>query len=161
MIIPKNLLRLTKSHTSGGRSRHSQLIFQSSSMAQSSSTGPWRKAFSSAVSSAGACLSSFDHSGLPVKRSASHQTSPASSASRSVSDIDGKTPRAQEKIGLVMKSRRKELMAMSLYVAARWGSSGSFGYVKTRLTGGVDLIFATSLPRVLLANVKSETPPET
>src|ERR1700723_4808522 len=112
MIIPKNLLRLTKSHTSGGRSRHSQLIFQSSSMAQSSSTGPWRKAFSSAVNVAGACLSSFDHSGLPVKRSASHQTSPASSASRSVSDIDGSTPRAQEKIGLVTISRRK-LMAMS------------------------------------------------
>src|SRR5579863_4821611 len=119
MIIPKNLLRLTKSHTSGGRSRHSQLIFQSSSMAQSSSTGPWRKASSSAVNVAGACLSSFDHSGLPVKRSASHQTSPASSASRSVSDIDGNTPRAQENIGLVMKSRRKELMAMSLYSAAR------------------------------------------
>ena len=61
---------------------------------------------------AGAKARSFDQSGLPVKRSASHQTSPASSASRSVSDIAGNTPRAQEKIGLVMKSRRK-LMAMS------------------------------------------------
>jgi hypothetical protein len=37
---------------------------------------------------------------------------PASSASRSVSDIAGNTPRAQEKIGLLMKSRRK-LMANS------------------------------------------------
>ena len=91
-----------KSQTSGGRSRHSQLIFQSSSMAQSSSTGPLRKAFSSSVSVAGGMANSFDQSGLPVKRSASHQTSPASSASRSVSDIDGSTPRAQEKIGLVM-----------------------------------------------------------
>src|SRR5580658_642969 len=98
MIIPKNFFCLMKSHTSGGRSRHSQLIFQSSSIAQSSSTGPLRKAFSSAVSTAGASLSNFDQSGLPVKRSASHQTSPASSASRSVSDIEGKTPRAQEKI---------------------------------------------------------------
>ena len=112
-----------KSQTSGGRSRHSQLIFQSSSMAQSSSTGPLRKACSSAVRVAGALASSFDQSGLPVKRSASHQTSPASSASRSVSDIGGSTPRAQEKIGLVMKSRRKELMAMSSWSsgAARAG----------------------------------------
>src|SRR5438445_10161344 len=113
MIMPKNLLRLMKSQASGGRSRHSQLIFQSSSIAQSSSTGPLRKAFSSTVSVAGAYSSNFDQSGLPVKRSASHQTSPASSASRSVSDIGGNTPRARAKIGLVMKSRRKELMAMS------------------------------------------------
>src|SRR6266568_5360957 len=110
MIMPKNLPRLMKSQTSGGRSRHSQLIFQSSSIAQSSSTGPLRKARSSAVSVAGAYASNFDQSGLPVNRSASHQTSPASSASRSVSDIGGNTPRAQEKIGLVMISRRK-LMA--------------------------------------------------
>src|ERR1700742_2265607 len=119
MIIPKNFFSLMKAQTSGGRSRHSQLIFQSSSIAQSSSTVSLRKVFSSAVRAAGVCLSSFDQSGLPVNRSASHQTSPASSASRSVSDIDGKTPRAQEKIGLVMKSRREELMAMSSYSAAR------------------------------------------
>src|ERR1700749_3795261 len=111
MIMPKNFLALIKSQASGGRSRHSQLIFQSSSIAQSSSTGPWRKASSSAVSLAGAKASNFDQSGLPVKMSASHQTSPASSASRSVSAIAGNTPRAQEKIGLVMKSRRK-LMAI-------------------------------------------------
>src|SRR3954464_5366510 len=110
MIMPKNFLALMNSQTSGGRSRHSQLIFQSSSIAQSSSTGPLRKAFSSALSSAGAEAISFDQSGLPVKRSASHQTSPASKASRSVSDIAGRTPRAHEKIGLLMKSRRKELM---------------------------------------------------
>src|ERR1700749_1101649 len=118
MIMPKNFLALIKSQTSGGRSRHSQLIFQSSSIAQSSSTGPCRKASSSAVSLAGAKASNFDQSGLPVKRSAPHQTSPASSASRSVSDIAGNTPRAQEKIGLVMKSRRK-LMALSLLSVAR------------------------------------------
>src|SRR3954465_8435258 len=110
MIVPKNFWRLMKSQASGGRSRHSQLIFQSSSVAQSSSTGPLRKAFSSSVSVAGALASNFDQSGLPVKRSASHQTSPASSASRSVSDIGGSAPRAQEKIGLVRVSRRK-LMA--------------------------------------------------
>src|SRR5580704_7404732 len=118
--MPKNLWTLMKSQTSGGRSRHSQLIFQSSSIAQSSSTGPLRNAFSSAVRVAGALASSFDQSGLPVKRSASHQTSPASSASRSVSDIDGNTPRAQEKIGLVTISRRK-LMADVLMNRRRGG----------------------------------------
>src|SRR4029450_7316040 len=119
MIMPKNLWRLMKAHASGGRSRHSQLIFHSSSMAQSSSTGPLRKAFSSSVKVAGATASNFDQSGLPVKRSASHQTSPASSASRSVSDMAGNTPRAQEKIGLLMKSRRK-LMADT----SRFGADG-------------------------------------
>src|ERR1700753_215848 len=115
MIMPKNFFRLTNSQTSGGRSRHSQLIFQSSSIAQSSSTGPLRNAASSDVNVAGALANNFDQSGSPVKRSPSHQTSPASSASRSVSDMVGNTPRAQEKIGLVMISRRKEkeLMAMS------------------------------------------------
>src|SRR5438046_882461 len=113
--MPKNFSRLMKSQTSGGRSRHSQLIFHSSSIAQSWSTGPLRNARSSPVSVAGAVARSFDQSGLPVKRSASHQTSPASSASRSVSDIGGNAPRDKEKIGLVMISRRKakEVMAMS------------------------------------------------
>src|SRR3954468_13758780 len=120
MIIPKNLWRLMKVHASGGRSRHSQLIFHSSSMAQSSSTGPLRKARSSSVNVAGAFASNFDQSGLPVNRSASHQTSPASSASRSVSDIGGNTVRVQEKIGLVMISRRRawELMAMSSWIGS-------------------------------------------
>src|SRR6266700_371624 len=118
MIIPKNFRRLMKVHTSGGRSRHSKVIFQSSSMAQSSSTGPLRKAFSTGDSVAGGLTISLDQSGLPVKSSASHQTSPASSASRSVSDIGGNTVRAQEKIGLVMTSRRKELMAKSFKLRA-------------------------------------------
>src|SRR5215469_17392751 len=106
MIRPKNFLPLMKSQASLGRSRHSQKIFHSSSMAQSSSTGPLRKAFSSSVKLAGGLAISFDQSGLPVKSSASHQTSPASRASRSVSDIGGNTLRAKEKIGLEMKSRR-------------------------------------------------------
>src|ERR1700749_1671572 len=117
MIMPKNFLALIKSQASGGRSRNSQLIFQSSSIAQSSSTGPLRKARSSSVRVAGAVASNFDQSGLPVKRSASHQTSPASSASRSVSDIAGMAPRAREKIGLVMKSRRELLSPSPLAVA--------------------------------------------
>src|SRR5882757_4220993 len=127
MIMPKNLRRLMKAHASGGRSRHSQLIFHSSSMAQSSSTGPFRKAFSSSVKVAGATASNFDQSGLPVKRSASHQTSPASSASRSVSDIAGNTPCAQAKIGLVMISRRKEKEGMAMSSGSRAATGAAAG----------------------------------
>src|SRR5436190_22353252 len=108
MIMPKKRFFLMKSQASSGRSRHSQLIFQSSSIAQSSSTGPFRNASSSAVSVAGLVASSFDQSGFPVNRSASHQTSPASSASRSVSDIAGIAFFAIAKIGFVSKSRRQE-----------------------------------------------------
>src|SRR5580692_9255372 len=137
MIMPRNFSRLMKSQTSGGRSRHSQLIFQSSSMAHSSSTGPLRKALSSDVRVAGALASSFDQSGLPVNRSASHQTSPASSASRSVSDMAGSTPRAQAKIGLVMISRRKdwELMGDVLMVGMAARPSPALAEWRLNLAG--------------------------
>src|SRR5437868_1456679 len=107
MIMPKKRCCLMKAHASGGRSRHSQLIFQSSSIAHNSSTGPLRKASSSEVSIAGLVSSSFDQSGLPVNRSPSSQTSPASSASRSVSDIAGIAFFAHAKIGRVRTSRRQ------------------------------------------------------
>src|SRR6266852_5236674 len=83
---------------------------QSSSMRQSSSTGPSRNACSSLDNAAGGNARSFVQSGVPLNRSASHQTSPASIASRSVSDRLGSTPRAHRKIGLVIQSRRKEEM---------------------------------------------------
>src|SRR5581483_2399688 len=112
-------------------------------MAQSSSTGPLRKAFSSSVRVAGGLDKSFAQSGLPVKRSASHQTSPASSASRSVSDIDGSTPRAQEKIGLVMKSRRKLMAGSSWGFASACAILGRIGLtlaesVKIRVTLSIE-----------------------
>ncbi len=99
MIMPKNFSRLMKRQTSGGRSHHSQLIRQSSSMAQSSSVGPRRKASSASDSRAGGVSSRIFQSGLPANNSASHHTSPASSASRSVSDISGSALRAQRNIG--------------------------------------------------------------
>src|ERR1700759_2481604 len=141
MIMPKNFFALMKAHTSGGRSRHSQLIFQSSSMAQSSSTGPLRKAFSSSVSVAGGLDNSFPKSGLPVKKSPPPQTPPASSASRSVSDIDGSTPRAQEKIGLVMVSRRK-LMGMSSALASEsaWPTANLAETVKIQAALHVEIM---------------------
>jgi len=52
MIIAKNLRLLRKAHTCGGRSRSSQLMCQSSSMRQSSSTGPAMNASSSRDSDA-------------------------------------------------------------------------------------------------------------
>src|SRR5476649_2447147 len=102
MIMAKNLCAFRKSHASAGKSRSSQFIFQSSSIVQSCTTGPSRKACSSGESLAGASASSLVQSGLPVNRSASHQTSPASIASRSVFDRLGKTPFAQRKMKLEM-----------------------------------------------------------
>src|SRR5260370_4750689 len=113
MISAKNLRLLRKSHTCGGRSRNSQLMCQSSSMQQSSSTGPSRNACSSPDNVAGGNARSFVQSGLPLNRSASHQTSPASIASRSVSDRVGSTFFAHRKIGLVIQSRRKEEMLLT------------------------------------------------
>src|SRR5262249_56500995 len=73
-----------------------------------SSTGPSRKAGSSGDSVAGGTAKSLAQSGLPLKRSASHHTSPASIASRSVSESVGSTCCAQRKIGLEIRSRRSE-----------------------------------------------------
>src|SRR5271169_4313279 len=108
MIMAKNLCALRKAQASGGRSRHSQLIRQSSSNPQNSSTGPARNAFSSSDNAAGGNARSLFQSGLPENRSASHQTSPASIASRSVSERLGSACRANLEIGLEIQSRRNE-----------------------------------------------------
>ena len=50
IIMPQKRFFLMKAHTCGGKSRSSQLIFHSSHIAQSCSTGPSRNAFSSAES---------------------------------------------------------------------------------------------------------------
>ena len=89
MIIEKKPLRFRKSQTSGGMSPRRCVMSKSSIIPHSSSQGPSRKACSSAVSCGAFAPSSFDQSGLPVKSSPSHHTVPASSASRSVSDIEG------------------------------------------------------------------------
>src|SRR6185312_2168290 len=112
MIMAKNFFALRKSHTSGGRSCSSQLIFQSSSMEQSSSTGPARNCCSSSERRAGAKASSLRQSGLPENRSASHHVSPASIASRSVSERLGSACWARRKIGLVSRSRRNEELSI-------------------------------------------------
>src|SRR6266446_2209289 len=119
MIIAKNLCRLRKSQTSGGRSRSSQVMRQSSSMWQSASTGPSRNACSSAESFAGGKARSFCQSGLPLKSSPSHHTSPASIASRSVAERLGSARRAKPKMGLVIQSRRKEGSLMLPSIAAQ------------------------------------------
>src|SRR5260370_5974859 len=109
MTIAKNFWALRKSHTCGGRSRSSQVMRHWWSRRQSSSTGPSRNACSSSDSVAGGTARSFAQSGLPLKRSASHHTSPASIASRSVSESVGSTCCARRKIGLEIKSRRSEV----------------------------------------------------
>ena len=85
--MPKKRCAFRKAQTSGGRSRRFQLISHSSSMAHSCATGPSMNFRSSGVSVAAGTSSSLRQSGLPLKRSASHQVSPASMASRSVADM--------------------------------------------------------------------------
>src|SRR4029078_6705861 len=86
MIMPRKPLSFMYCQTLGGRSRSSCVTYQSLTIRHSSSTGPSRKAFSSADSVGFGYASSFFQSGLPLKSSASHHTVPASIASRSVCD---------------------------------------------------------------------------
>src|SRR5690606_10854320 len=113
MIMPKNFFSRMKSHTGLGRSRSSQASFQSSTMPQSSRTGPSIKACSSSESLAGGISSSLFQSGSPEKSSPSHHTVPAAIASRSVSEIGGMIFAAQLKMGLVSMSRRMERRLMA------------------------------------------------
>ncbi|MCY1384142.1 hypothetical protein D9M69_723570 [compost metagenome] len=72
------------------------------------------KRCSSGVSVAAGTSSSLRQSGLPVNRSASHQVSPASMASRSVGDMAGSALRAQRYAGSEMRRRRQALKSMSV-----------------------------------------------
>src|SRR5690606_27714782 len=105
--MPKNFSRRIRSQTSGGRSRSRQFSVQSSTSAQSLRTGPSMKACSSGLSVAGGIARSSFQSGLPLKIAPSHQTVPASIASRSVSEIGGIRRDAQRKMGRDKRSRRK------------------------------------------------------
>ena len=89
--MPRKPLSRMNFHTSGGRSPLSWMMFHSSSMPQSSSTGPSMNARSSAVRLACGYSRSVFQRGRPLKSSASHQTLPASSASCSVCDTWGST----------------------------------------------------------------------
>ncbi|MDZ7830011.1 MAG: hypothetical protein U5K33_11165 [Halofilum sp. (in: g-proteobacteria)] len=105
--MPKNRLSLRNAQTSGGRSWCSWVIAQSSSMRQSSSTGPSRKACSRSLSAGAGTSSSSFQSGSPRNSSPSHQTVPDSMASRSVSDIGGSTLRMRARSGSESTRRRR------------------------------------------------------
>ena len=70
------------------------------------SQGPSRKACSSAVRAGAFAGSSLRQSGPPVNSSPSHQTVPASSASRSVADIDGSSSDRSCRNGRVISAMR-------------------------------------------------------
>src|SRR5882672_6263544 len=106
-----------KAQTCSGKSP-ARLISQSFSMAQSFSTGPSRNNCSSGESVGFLKPRSFDQSGLPENRSASHQTVPAAIASRSVGEMGGRTFRYQERMGLVTKRARQ--LREALMVALLW-----------------------------------------
>src|SRR5699024_1734704 len=89
MIMLKKPFSRMKRQASSGRSLSSLLICHSSSIAHNCSTSPSTKPCSSDESAGLSTSNSFFQRGRPENSSASHQTVPASSASRSVSEIDG------------------------------------------------------------------------
>ena len=104
--MPRKPWSLMNCQTFGGRSFSSCVICQSSSIAHTSSTGPSTNAFSSAESVGLGNASIFFQSGLPLKRSPSHHTVPASSASCSVCDICGRILRNNPSSGAPSTLRR-------------------------------------------------------
>ena len=109
-------------HTWGGRSCSSRVIRHSSSIAHSSSTGPSRKAFSSAASLGLGNASSLLQFGLPPNSSASHHTVPASSASCSVCEIGGRILRKIFSRRLEMRMRRTcgtKMMTLATKISVR------------------------------------------
>ncbi len=92
--------------TGCGRSRWTWVVSQSVTMLHRVSTSLSRKLRSSAVSAGRGAARSLRQSGLPENSSPSHQTVPASIASRSVCDIGGRTLANAEKMPSVMSLRR-------------------------------------------------------
>src|SRR5450830_2185765 len=113
MIMPRKPLSLTNCQASGCKSCQDTEVSQSLTMAHNCVTSLSRKDCSSAVNVGGGnCISRFQ-SGLPENRSASHQTVPASMASRSVADMAGKILRKISSAGRVISVCRTDLMATS------------------------------------------------
>ena len=122
MLIPQKPLSLMNCQTSGGRSRWTLVVAQSLTIAQSSCVSWSRKRCSSGVSAGCGTSRSFRQFGLPEKSSPSHQTVPASIASRSVCDIGGSTLRNAARMASLMRARRSagmlSGMASSTKIAA-------------------------------------------
>ena len=117
--MAKNFFSFRYCQTCSGMSVSSCVTSQSSSILQTSSHGPSKNSCSSAVSSAFGTSSNFFQSGSPLNKSPSHQTVPASNASRSVSDISGMTLRYALRIGLVSKFRRTGAKLIGTKITAR------------------------------------------
>ena len=111
MIMLKKRLSRINCQTGSGKSWCFSQISQSSSIRHNSSTGPLIKACSRSLSSGAGCRNRRRQRGLPLNNSASHQTVPASSASRSVGESFGITFRYTLKSRLLINSRRRGLIA--------------------------------------------------
>jgi hypothetical protein len=83
------------------------VVSQSVTIAHSSSVSWSRKCCSSGRSIGAGASSNVRHSGRPEKSSPSHQTVPASIASRSVCDIGGNTLRNAESTASLISLRRR------------------------------------------------------
>ncbi|MCO5055661.1 MAG: hypothetical protein M9902_08720 [Thermomonas sp.] len=104
--MPKKRCFFMKSQTSGDRSARTWVMSQSSIIRHRVSTGPSRKACSSADSCGLGWPSSLRQSGLPENRSPSKPTEPVSSAIRSVCDSGGSALRRNFSAGAVSSGLR-------------------------------------------------------
>ena len=120
------------------------VVAQSLTIAQSCSVSLSRKRCSSAVSAGCGAASSFCQSGLPEKSSPSHQTVPASIASRSVCDMGGSTFRNAARMASLIRARRSagilSGMASSTKAAANASVSHGGSTCATQATASADAI---------------------
>ena len=129
--MPRKPRSLMNCHTCGGRSLWTLAASQSFAIAQSFSVSSSRKRCSSAVSVGCGVARSLDQSGRPEKRSPSHHTVPASSASRSVCDIGGISLRNAASTPSLTSLRRSvgrasgSASTMNATVSSRLSASGS------------------------------------
>jgi hypothetical protein len=145
MIMAKNPFSFMKSQTFGGRSPSSWLTSHSSIIEHNSSTGPSRKACSSAVSFGAAASVSFCQRGAPENSSPSHQTEPASRASRSVDDMEGSMRRYMDSRGRVILDRRN-----SGTLSATMPANSSHSNSAHRVAGSPMSVYAASARNVAI-----------
>ena len=111
MIMLKKPCSRINCQTGAGKSWCLSQISQSSSIRHNSSTGPLINACSRSLSAGEGCLNRRRQRGFPLNNSASHQTVPASSASRSVEESLGMTFLNRLNNRLLMNRRRRGLTA--------------------------------------------------
>ena len=130
--MPRKPLSLMYCQTFGGRSRWTWVVSQSVMSSHSSSVSTSRKRCSSGDSVGGCTARSLFQSGLPEKRSPSHQTVPASIASFSVCDIGGRILRNAERTPSLISLRRSAVTLSGIASSTNATASASVSHAGRR-----------------------------